>query len=522
MDFINNLIANFSVRNEIKDGRPIMVIPIVALVEGVHSGSGGTAFYPSSEIQKTADLWNGVPLTIPHPTKNGIPISATPLEVQKEFGVGTFENVFFDKGKLKGEGWLDVEKVIDLSSETLVRLKQGETLEVSTGLFSKNDGQEGSWNGEDFKVSVYDFKPNHLAILPNEKGACSVEDGCGVRNNKRCENCVVNQTPKLKKKMEEYFKQQKGGEVDIDIDINAIKKQGFHINELSHGKLRDKLREQVNQMDKEGAMHFLREIFNDRFIFEVAEFESGKSRLFSQKFSMNNKTDEVKLKGDPMEVREKVEFIPLNNKEIKNSSKEVFMDRTEQIASLVSNEHLSMFTEADQDFLTNLEEEKFNDFVALGTRLSECKECNDEEFATLKEENSKLKTEKEELETKITANTEKKIEPLTFDEILANATPEDREQWESGKQMYKDEKDKAITSLVANKRNPFSKEVLEKKSLAELKDLIQLGNIPIDYSGNSPHSEEKEFNVNERHDDGTGVPAVVGLSDSILEKNKEV
>jgi hypothetical protein len=43
MDFINNLVANFSVRNEIKEGRPIMVIPIVALVEGVHSGSGGSA-----------------------------------------------------------------------------------------------------------------------------------------------------------------------------------------------------------------------------------------------------------------------------------------------------------------------------------------------------------------------------------------------------------------------------------------------------------------------------------------------
>jgi hypothetical protein len=322
--------------------------------------------------------------------------------------VGTFENVFFDKGKLKGEGWIDVEKLIELSAETLVRLQQGEGLEVSTGLFTKNDGTKGNWNGEDFDVTVSDFKPNHLAILPNDLGACSINDGCGVRNNKKCETCVVNKTPELKKKMEEFFKQQKGGEVDIDIDINAIKKQGFHINELSHGKLRNKLGEQVNKMDKEGTMHFLREIFNDRFIFEVSNFETGKSQLFSQKFSMNNKTDEVKLKGDPIEVREKVEFIPLNNKETKTISKEVFMDRTEQIASLVSNEHLNMFTEADQEFLTNLDDEKFNEFVALGTRLNECKECNDEELATLKEENSKLKTEKEELETKITANAEKK------------------------------------------------------------------------------------------------------------------
>jgi hypothetical protein len=88
--------------------------------------------------------------------------------------------------------------------------------------------------------------------------------------------------------------------------------------------------------------------------------------------------------------------------------------------------------------------------------------------------------------------------------------------------MYKDEKDKAVEALVANKRNPFGKEILEKKSLAELKDLIKLGNVPVDYSGNSPDSTEKEFKVNERQPDGTGVPAVVGLVDAIQEKNKEV
>ncbi len=39
---IRNIITNFNIRTEEKEGINFLIIPIVALVEGVHAGSGGT------------------------------------------------------------------------------------------------------------------------------------------------------------------------------------------------------------------------------------------------------------------------------------------------------------------------------------------------------------------------------------------------------------------------------------------------------------------------------------------------
>jgi hypothetical protein len=44
------------------------------------------------------------------------------------------------------------------------------------------------WNGEEYEETLYDFIPDHIALLPNELGACSWADGCGVRENIRKSN----------------------------------------------------------------------------------------------------------------------------------------------------------------------------------------------------------------------------------------------------------------------------------------------------------------------------------------------
>jgi hypothetical protein len=45
----------------------------------------------------------------------------------------------------------------------------------------------------------------------------------------------------------------------------------------------------------------------------------------------------------------------------------------------------------------------------------------------------------------------------------------------------KAEKDQVVTKLLANQRNPFTKEQLEAKELEELKALAQLGHVEVDY-----------------------------------------
>jgi len=534
MNLVNNLVKNFSVRTEVKEGIPHIVVPIVALVEGVHSGSGGSAYYSIAELEKTAGQWNGVPLTINHPTIRGDKVSALDPTIMKEWSVGTFENTFYEAGKLKGEGWFNVEKLSQLSPEILVKIKQGEEIEVSTGFFSKTDNMKGTWNGEEFEESILDIIPDHLAILPHNEGACNLRDGCGIRDEGECVTCRLRNVKNVIPLVQEGIDDTKvigittssttgdsviwdkiiipeGGEEEIKVNVNELKKAGFYVNELSHSKLRESLMQQVNQMDSAGTMHFLREVFNDHFIFEKLS-ESG-SQLFSQKFSVKTNNDEIKLKGEPVEVREKVEFLPLEmNKNQK--IEEAVMERKELVEALITNEK-TPYDESDRDSLIALSEEKFDRII----QFVDCK-CKEQKTPVVNEKIEEVKEKSQEITVNEETEVKEETKALTYAEILASATPEDREFIENGTRMYKEEKAKAVNALLANSRNPFSKESLETKSLKELKELAQLGNISVSYKGNSP-KEEAVFNANERQSDGSGVPKVRTLSSLIQETAKK-
>ena len=58
-------------------------------------------------------------------------------------------------------------------------------LEVSTGYWHDGRQHAGSFDGEPYKEVQRSLLPDHLAILPNERGACSVEDGCGTPRTNR-------------------------------------------------------------------------------------------------------------------------------------------------------------------------------------------------------------------------------------------------------------------------------------------------------------------------------------------------
>lgn len=53
-------------------------------------------------------------------------------------------------------------------------------LEVSTGYWHDGRQQAGSFDGEPYREVQRSLLSDHLAILPNERGACSVNDGCGT------------------------------------------------------------------------------------------------------------------------------------------------------------------------------------------------------------------------------------------------------------------------------------------------------------------------------------------------------
>lgn len=181
---MNHLVTNLHgryTRVESRGGRDFLVVPMVMLREGVHNGSGGPLFYEGSELERTASLWNGKPIVIRHPTRNGQSVSANDPGVLAKQGVGTVENASWSGRKLRAEAWIDMCRLTELDQELDDRLlHDGFVLEVSTGLYTTNIREPGHYGGKDFQFRATNHKPDHLALLPEGHGACSVADGCGL------------------------------------------------------------------------------------------------------------------------------------------------------------------------------------------------------------------------------------------------------------------------------------------------------------------------------------------------------
>jgi hypothetical protein len=184
------LIANLNgkVRREKWLGRDYYVAPAALIVPGVLPGSLGPLFYPEDEVRRNPDAWNNVPLVLEHPVENGRHISARQPKVLEQYGLGTVFEANAN-GKLTAEAWFDIERTraVDQRNGTdiLARLERGESLELSTGLFTTNiPAPPGSQhNGRPYTHVAKDYRPDHLAILHRTKGACSLDDGCGILAN---------------------------------------------------------------------------------------------------------------------------------------------------------------------------------------------------------------------------------------------------------------------------------------------------------------------------------------------------
>ena len=85
---------------------------------------------------------------------------------------------------------MDIEKLKIVSPETFAKIQNGNLIEVSVGIFTDNEDAEGDWNGEKYLAVAHNYRPDHLALLPGEVGACSINDGCGLRVNS--ENVITN------------------------------------------------------------------------------------------------------------------------------------------------------------------------------------------------------------------------------------------------------------------------------------------------------------------------------------------
>lgn len=171
------------VQQDVYEGKRVIKLPVVmARSDVVMNG----ALIPQEEL--IPESWDGVPVTWGHPNDGQGFISAQTPQVLSEWSIGRIFNSRVDGQALKAEAWIEVDRAMEIAPgfvETLLTTKSEMPIDVSTGYFSKDEDVSGEVNGRQYTMLNRDVKPNHLAILAEEDGACSWADGCGLRSNTR-------------------------------------------------------------------------------------------------------------------------------------------------------------------------------------------------------------------------------------------------------------------------------------------------------------------------------------------------
>lgn len=443
---MERLICNFAgkPRQVILNGAEYLVAPLTMIVEGVLNGSDGPLYYPAEELSKNPTVWNGVWMVLNHPKKDGKYISASEEGVIDEFGLGTVQNAVFveDGAKLVAEGWFEVERVRRIRPSLLNQIRNGGKTELSTGLAAKKEKAKSgaTFNGTPYTKIARDFRPDHLAILPDTTGACSLEDGCGVNN------------------------------------------------EASHEELRSLLVEALrSRFTQDQDWAWVYEVYDAYLIYEQS------SKLWRLDYT---KTDSgVSLSSEsPVEVVREVTYVETaNNEETSNMAKMTAEERKEVIDGLVANS-CGCWKPGDEKLLNGFTDDKLKDLQVSAKEAHQQSElvANLEKGFAVGEQTFKLdkKSKKviansdpeegeeddagdgDEPPTR-TANAKKKDgeKKVSDQEWLENAPESVQNALGMASRIMKREKSRLITAIVANveeDQKEIVRNKLAKKSLDDL------------------------------------------------------
>lgn len=426
-----------AVRRITKDGREYLVAPLSLIVPGVLNGSNGPLYYPPEEISKDYTAWNDVPLVVYHPTVAGRPVSARTPGIPS---IGRVRNVQVN-GKLVAEGWFDQEELQRTDLRVFHSLQAGRPMELSTGLVLDVDETPGEYKGRSYTGIARNYRPDHVAILPDEVGACSLRDGCGLLINHRGPSMhmirVVNAETAEMIEPAPY----------VDTDQRSL-------DDIREGLAIQLKGDRFGTPDEE---RYVVEVFADSFIY----YKDGK--LWQVKYAVKDGIVTI-LDGAAREVQMFKQYVPVpaepNVGQIVNKKKEIDMAKKELVDSLIAN--CDCWAEADRETLNALSDEKLtalNAHVAKHLELVKNQKEDEDE-----EDEEDMKKEKEPV-----ANERK-----TVKEWWDEAPPELKQVVNRAQAWENDQKKKAVDAITANERNTLTAEQLQGLSLEQLQGIASL------------------------------------------------
>ncbi len=462
-------------RTETFRGKEHLVIPVVALVEGVMQAVNSPVpeFVSAEVIGQAPQLWNGRAVLVNHPEVDGELVSANRPDVLEEEQIGSIFNSEEEEGKLSLEAWIDLERAAEVggtTAETVDRIASGDTIEVSIGAFVDVKDEEGEFEGAAFEGVWTAISPDHLALLEEGKiGACSVAAGCGTNRMAEgacpcgpgcaCQRAAEEEAMPFMERLKKLL-----ATVSEGAEIRALKAAaGLRLSEISDEDRRTMIE---GALSEEGS--------DEDFIFAIAVFETfvvyhSDGKLFKRSFSIEDERN-VSLGDDTIEVVAKTSFVPVEESSSDNTLKgNQNVEKEAFVKSLIASDK-TRFEESDAGWLMSLEEGQLE---SIEPQEEVTPEPTPVPVTEPEPVNEPGEGEGE--------SEEKTPNAATAEEYLAAAPEGIRDALKDMQKTHDIKVDYLVKGLAGNSRCSFSEEKLRGMSTEDLEALAKLADVP-DYS----------------------------------------
>ncbi|EMH0544186.1 DUF2213 domain-containing protein [Enterobacter hormaechei] len=264
----------------------------VPIVDDIVMNGG---LYPAEEINNSYQTMERKLMPIGHPMVNGKYVSANDPQAVNDYYAGAWaQNVSKANDKVvmdvyvnkavadtKPDGKRLIQRLDDMISGN-----NADPIHVSTGLLLNKEQKAGESKQKKYSWVAHNMQFDHIAILLDEPGAGTPDEGVGMFVNADGQEADVEATSLI-----DAANSMKDGW------WNKVKFFISNASEMSFDDIYQALRMSIRQDDKK--WRYVVSVWPDHFVYEE-DVENAKPKLFDQKYLISDKV--VTLVGDPVEV----------------------------------------------------------------------------------------------------------------------------------------------------------------------------------------------------------------------------
>ncbi|WP_163331877.1 DUF2213 domain-containing protein [Klebsiella aerogenes] len=261
----------------------------VPIVDDIVMNGG---LYPAEEINNSYQTMEGKLMPLPHPMVDGKYVSANDPRAINTYHVGAWAQNVSKSGdqvvmdvyinKAVAETKPDGKRLINRLDEMIAGTNT-DPIHLSTGLLTNKEKKSGESKGKKHSWIARNMQFDHIAILLDEPGAGTPEEGVGMFVNADGQEGEVENASLI-----DAANSLKDGL------LNKVKFFFTHNSDASFDEIYQMLREAIRAPSGSDVYRYVVTVWPDKFIYEEG------NKLFQQKYLIDDSG--VTLVGDPVEV----------------------------------------------------------------------------------------------------------------------------------------------------------------------------------------------------------------------------